>query len=481
VELEFLVRFQAGVPKKMNKENKLIPGLPSGFEDRWNKELILKKKLINLIENNFIKFGFEPLETPSFEISENIGSFLANDDSNPMSDVFSLKDGERNITLRYDLSSPLARFVAQNNQELPSPYKRYAIQNVFRNEKAGNARYREFTQADCDIVGNVNPAQANAELCNLIASTLLVCGLTKDQFIVNISNRKIVQGLIEDLKISEEKKIKVMRAIDKLDKPGFGLRGVEDLLKKERVDVSGAVTKGADLTDDQASQIITFLKVKDLKELKKNLKNPLSQEGIKELEDLLKIISYGDYLEQIKTNFTIVRGLAYYDGFCVETNLNFKATNKKGKEVDIGSICSGGQYNKLISRFRGVDIPGTGMSIGVDRLLFTMLQLNQINIDEKKPVIVCVMDDKYLKNYYEILKVLRNNDINSEIFLDSKKNLGKQLTYANKKQCPIAIICGENEFKNNTITLKNLLGVKGENNQVTFSKENLIDEVKKFI
>jgi histidyl-tRNA synthetase len=465
----------------MNKENKLIPGLPSGFEDRWNKKLILKKKLINIIENNFVKFGFEPLETPSFEISENIGSFLADDSDNLMSDVFSFKDGEKSITLRYDLSSPLARFVAQNNQELPLPYKRYAIQNVFRNEKAGNARYREFTQADCDIVGNVNPAQANAELCNLIASTLLSCGLNKDQFVINISNRKIVQGLIEDLKISEDKQIKVMRAIDKLDKPGFGLRGVEDLLKKERVDVSGAVTKGADLTDDETSQIISFLKVKDLKELKDNLKNPLSQEGIKEVENLLEVTSYGDYLDQIKTNFTIVRGLAYYDGFCVETNLKFKVTNSKGKEVDIGSICSGGQYNKLISRFKGVDIPGTGMSIGVDRLLFAMLQLDQVKVDEKKPVIICVMDEKYLKNYYEILKVLRDNNINSEIFLDSKKNLGKQLTYANKKQCPIAVICGENEFKDNTITLKNLLGVKGANNQVTFLKENLIDEIKKFI
>jgi histidyl-tRNA synthetase len=467
--------------KKMNKEKKLIPGLPSGFEDRWNKKLILKKKLVNIIESNFIKFGFEPLETPSFEISENIGSFLADDDNNPMSDVFTFKDGEKNITLRYDLSSPLARFVAQNNQELPLPYKRYAIQNVFRNEKAGNARYREFTQADCDIVGNVNPAQANAELCNLITSTLLLCGLKKDQFVVSISNRKIVQGLIEELKISEDKQIKVMRAIDKLDKPGFGLKGVEDLLKKERVDVSGAITKGADLSEDEASQIISFLKVKDLKELKNNLKNPLSQEGIKELENLLEVVSYGDYLDQIKTNFTIVRGLAYYDGFCVETNLNFRATNNKGKEVDVGSLASGGQYNKLISRFKGLDIPGTGMSIGVDRLLFVMMQFDQIKVDEKKPAIVCVMDEKYLKDYYEILKVLRENNINSEIFLDSKKNLGKQLTYANKKQCPVAIICGENEFKDNTITLKNLLGVKGENNQITFSKENLIDEIKKFI
>ena len=180
----------------MNKENKLIPGLPSGFEDRWNKKLLLKKRLLRVIEKNFIKYGFDPLETPSFEISENIGSFLAEDENNPMSDVFTFDDGEKNITLRYDLSSPLARFVAQNSQELPSIYKRYAIQNVFRNEKSGNARYREFTQADCDIVGNVNPARANAELCNLISNTLVDCGLKKDQFIINVSNRKIVQCMI---------------------------------------------------------------------------------------------------------------------------------------------------------------------------------------------------------------------------------------------------------------------------------------------
>ena len=465
----------------MSEKNKLIPGLPSGFEDRWNKTLILKKRLLKVIENNFIKYGFDPLETPSFEIAENIGSFLAEDDNNPMSDVFSFNDGEKNITLRYDLSSPLARFVAQNNQELPSIYKRYAIQNVFRNEKSGNARFREFTQADCDIVGNVNPAQANAELCNLVASTLIECGLKKDQFTINLSNRKIIQGLIQDLKIPANKEIKVMRAIDKLDKPDFGIKAVEDLLKKERKDKSGAITKGANLNDDQVSKILNFLKIKDLKKLKQDFKNPITQEGIKELEDLFEVLDFGNYSELVKTNFTIVRGLAYYDGFCIETNLNFKTTNNKGKEIDIGSVCSGGQYNKLISRFKGVDIPGTGVSIGVDRLLFAMSQINQVQLDDQKPVIVCVMDEKYLKNYYEILDILRKNNINSEIFLDSKKNLGKQLTYANKRGCPIAVICGENEFKDSKITLKNLLGIKGEDNQITFSKENLVNEIKKFI
>ncbi|SMF79814.1 histidine--tRNA ligase [Candidatus Pelagibacter sp. HIMB1321] len=464
----------------MNKENKLSPSLPSGFEDRWGKKLVLKKQLLNVIEKNFIKFGAEPLETPSFEVSENIGSFLAEDDANPMSDVFSFKDGDKSITLRYDLSSPLARFVAQNNQELPSIYKRYAIQNVFRNEKPGNGRYREFLQADFDIIGNTNPAQSNAELCNLISTTLLECGLKKDQFIINVSNRKIVQGLIDELNISSEKQLKVIRAIDKLDKPGFGLSGVEALLKKERKDSSGAITKGADLNDDQVKQILDFLKIKDLKELKDKLTNPLSQEGIKELEDVFEILGFGKYKDQVQTNFTIVRGLAYYDGFIVETNLNFEVKNNKGKPVDIGSICSGGAYAKLISRFKGVDIPGTGISFGVDRLLFALMQLEQIKVKEQKPVLICVMDQKYLKNYYEILDQLKTNNINAEIFLDTKKNLGKQLTYANKRELELAIICGENEFNENTVTIKNLKGVKGENNQ-TISRENLINEIKKLI
>ena len=466
--------------KKMNKDNKLIPGLPSGFEDRWNKKILLKKKLLKAIEKNFIKFGAEALETPSFEIAENIGSFLAEDEANPMSDVFSFKDGDRNITLRYDLSSPLARFYAQNNQELPSIFKRYQIQNVFRNEKAGNGRYREFMQADFDIVGNVNPAQANAELCNLISSTLTDCGLKKDQFTINVSNRKIVQGLINDLKISEEKQTKVIRAIDKLDKPGFGLRGVEDLLKKERKDQSGAITKGADLSNEQAAQILNFLKIKDLKKLKETLKNPLSQQGIQELEEVFQILGYSSNLNQVKTNFTIVRGLSYYDSFIVETNLNFKVTNNKGKEIELGSICSGGSYAKLISRFRGVDVPGTGISFGVDRLLFALMQINLIQVEDQKPVLVCVMNEIYLKNYYEIVDQLRDNNINAEVFLDTKKNLGKQLDLANKRELTVAIICGENEFNDNTVTIKNLRGVKGENNQ-TIPKSNLINEIKKLI
>jgi len=461
----------------MKKEEKLTPGLPSGFEDRWNKQLLLKKKLLEIIENNFLKFGFSPLETPSFEISKNIGSFLADDEDNSMSDVFTFNDGNEKITLRYDLSSPLSRFVAQNYRELPFPYKRYAIGNVWRNEKSGNARYREFTQADVDIIGNLNKSQADAEICNIIADTLKKIGLSDTQFKVSISNRKIVQGLINQLKIIDKnQELKVIRAIDKLDR--IGLKGVEDLLKKERVDTSGAITKGANLSDIQASEILNFLKIRNLKDLKSILKNSLSAEGIKETEDLLEIASYGKYEKVIQPNFTIVRGLAYYDGFCVETNLNFKVKNPKGKEIDVGSIASGGRYDKLISRFKGADFPGTGMSIGADRLLFVLSQINSIKTKNNKPVFICILDSKYIKKYYETLDYLRENGISAELYLDSSKNLKKQLTYADKKGCPVAIIVGESEIKENKFTLKNLKSSK-EKNQKTVSKESLIDEIKK--
>jgi len=463
----------------MKKEEKLIPGLPTGFEDRWSNQLLLKKKLIEIIENNFLKFGFSPLETPSFEISKNIGSFLEDDAASPTSDAFTFEDVNEKITLRYDLSSPLSRFVAQNYRELPFPYKRYAIGNVWRNEKSGNARYREFTQADVDIIGNINKSQADAEICNIISDTLTKCGLSDKQFKVSISNRKIIQGLINQLKITDKgQELKVIRAIDKLDR--VGLKGVEDLLKKERVDASGAVTKGANLSATQASEILNFLKIKDLENLKPILKNSLSTEGIKETEDLLEIISYGKYTKLIQPNFTIVRGLAYYDGFCVETNLNFKVKNPKGKEVDIGSIASGGRYDKLISRFKGTDFPGTGMSIGVDRLLFVLNQIGSIKLKNNEPVLICILDRKYLKKYNETLDYLRENGINSEVYLDSSKNLKKQLTYADKKGCPVAIIVGESEIKENQFTLKNLKSSK-ENDQKTVSKESLIDEIKKII
>ena len=467
-----------GSTKKMNKENKLQASLPKGFKDRWGDELALKNKLVDTIKEVFINYSFEQLETPEFEKSINIGSFLAEDESNPMSDVFSFINEKESLTLRYDLSAPLARFCAENYRDLVFPYKRFAYGNVFRQEKADSARYRAFAQLDADIIGDANPSQADSEICNIIAESFKKIGLTKEQFTINVSNKKILQGLINELKIEEDKQYKVLKSIDKLDR--LGTKGVEELLKQGRKDQSGAFTNGCELSDNQVSEIISFLNLKGINDLKANLKNPLSLEGINELEKLFEILSYGNNQDSVKVDITKIRGMSYYTSYLVETNLNFKVTNVKGKEINIGSVASGGRYDNLIARFKGADYKGTGMSIGIDRLLYALNQLDQIKVNRNKPVLICILDKSYIKKYYEIVNVLRENNIASEVYLDQNKNLKKQLQYADRKKIDLAIICGENEFKDNTITIKNLKGVKGQNS-ITILKENLIDEVRKLI
>tara|TARA_B100000900_G_scaffold310299_1_gene269054 strand:+ start:62 stop:1453 length:1392 start_codon:yes stop_codon:yes gene_type:complete len=463
----------------MDKKNKLLEAdLPKGFQNKWGDALLLKKKLLEIIEKNFIKFGYSPLETSPMQLSFIIGNSLSEDEENPMSDIYTFSDDGIDVSLRYDLSQPLINFYKQNYMNLPNPYKRYEIGSVYRREKPGSNRYKSFGQCDVDIIGNFDQKQANADLCSIIGS-IFTEFLKKSEFVINVSNRKIVQGLMDQLKIKDlGQKQKVLRAIDKVDKPGFGLKGVKDLLGKERVDQSGAITKGANLNDEQSSKIIDFLKIKDIKELKKKINNPLTNEGIKELEDLFEILSYGEYADQVKFNSSIVRGMDMYTGNVIETNLNFDVKNSKGKVIDPGAVCSGGEY--LITKFKGDPFLGCGVSIGSDRLAWAIGQKNNIEVEEKKPVLVCVMEESKLDKYYEVLKVLRDNNINSEIYLESKKKLSKQLEYASKRGLSLAIICGDNEFKDNTVTLKNLQGIKGEN-QITIPKENLVNEIKKYI
>ena len=463
----------------MNKKIKLLEAdLPKGFQNKWGSSLLVKKRLLEVIEKNFIKFGYSPLETSPMQFSSIIGNSLSEDEENPMSDIYTFSDEGTEVSLRYDLSQPLINFYKQNYMDLPNPYKRFEIGTVFRREKPGSNRFKSFGQCDVDIIGNFDVKQANAELCSIIGS-IFTEFLKKSEFIINVSNRKIVQGLMDQLKITDQKqKQKVLRAIDKLDKPGFGLKGVEDLLKKERVDQSGAVTKGANLNDEQSSQIIEFLKIKEIQELKKKIDNSLAREGIEELEDLFELLSYGEYLDQVKFNSSIVRGMDMYTGNVIETNLKFEVKNSKGKIIDPGAVCSGGEY--LISKFKGDPFLGCGISIGSDRLVWALSQKNNLKIEEKKPILICVMEEAKLDKYYELLKVLRDNDISSEIFLESKKKLSKQLEYASKRGLSVAIICGENEFKDNTVTLKNLKGIKGEN-QITIPKKDLINEIKKYI
>ena len=462
----------------MKKENKLTPGLPKGFKDRYSSELELKKKIVTTIENIFISYGYQPLETPALEISENIGSFLADDPANPMSDVFSLKDDKESLTLRYDFSSPLSRFVAQNYMNLVFPYKRYTYGDVFRQDKADVMRYRAFSQFDADIIGNVNESQADAEICNLIADSFFGCGLKKDQFMINVSNKKILLGLLNELKIDETKQYQVLKSIDKLER--LGIEGVEQLLKDGRKDGSGAFVKGCQLSDGQVSEIKAVINLKKLDNLKSNLKNKLSIEGIIELEKLYDVLSYGDNLDQVSTNICITRGLSYYNSFLVETNLGFKVKNSKGKEIEAGSCASGGRYNSLISRFKGVDYKGSGMSIGIDRLLYALNQIEELKIKVKQPVLVCLLDKKYVKNCYDIVNDLRKNGIITEVFLDQDKSLKKQLQYADRKNIELAIIMGENEYEKKQVLVKKLRSSK-ENDQVTIPIKNIVNEIKKFI
>ncbi len=477
MEIQEKVRLFSGVPK-MNKDKKLIPSLPKGFKDRYGSELELKKNIVSKIENIFLSYGYQPLETPAFEISENIGSFLTDDPSNLMSDVFSFKDEKESLTLRYDLSAPLSRFIAQNYMNLVFPFKRYAYGDVFRQEKADVTRYRSFSQFDADVIGDVNEAQVDAEICNLIADSFTECGLKNEQFTINVSNKKILQGLLSEIKIQQDKQYQVLKTIDKLERLGF--EGVEQLLKEGRTDGSGAFIKGCQLSDDQVSQIKNIINLKNFSELKSNLKNNLSIEGINELEELYEVLSYGENSGQVQPNICITRGLSYYSGFVVETNLNFKVKNAKGKEVTGGSCASGGRYNSLISRFKGTDYKGSGMSIGIDRLLYALNQIEELKVKPQKLVLVCILDKKYIKNCYEIINNLRENGINSEIFLDQNKNLKKQLQYADRKNTDFVIIMGENEFKENKILVKKLRSEK-ENDQVIVSRENLVNEIKKLI
>ncbi len=465
--------------------NKLLePGLPRGFEDSFGKSLLIEKKIKEIIENNFLRYGYTEIKTSPFEYTANIGGLLTDDLNNFSKDIFTFDDKDKKISLRFDLSAPLARVVSEKYLEFAFPFRRFQIAEVFRNEtsKTGRGRYRSFFQGDFDqiFLGKV-PPQANSEILQIICDTMLDLRFKKDQFRINIFNRKIIDGFLNDLKIKDEnQKFKVLRAIDKFDRID---ENFIDLLKKERIDpVSGDKIAGANLSNDQATAVIEFLKLKDLKNLKSECKNELQKEGINELEEILEILNENKYLDQVQVDPSRIRGLNYYDSVVFETIINFKVKNKQNKLVELGSVASGGSYAKLCSRFKGgANFEGTGCSFGISRLVYLILQLEQLEVIQKIPVIICTMSKEYFSYANEIACTLRKNNINTEIYSDPNKNLGKQLTYANKKKNPIACIIGDNEFKDKTITLKNLLAKKGDNNQFTIKKENLINEIQKLI
>ncbi len=440
------------------KKTKLLKETPLGFVDRTEKELLIRDTIISNIKEVMVKFGFQYLETPSFEYSDSIGKFLP-DKERPDEGVFSFKDEKNWLSLRYDLTAPLARYVAKNYLEIPRPFKRYQLGTVWRNEKPGPGRYREFLQFDADFIGTKN-LQADAELCILISEILESCGLSENDYTIKISSRKFAEDLFKEIKIdSEKKRAIILRALDKIDRLGWS--EVKKILGKGREDQSGDFTKGAGLEEKQ----INFI------EKRINDKNTKS----KDIQEIIKIFEAYNF-KNYNFDPSVIRGLEYYTGPIFEVNLNFEVKNSKGKNIQFGSIGGGGRYDNLVSNFGNLDCPATGISIGIDRLVYALMQKKEFDIKMIKPVIICLFDKKNFKKYFDILKILRKSNISGEIY-SGEGNLKKQMQYANKINSPAVIMYGENEIKSGKATLRNLK--TGE--EISTEVENLCNEIKKIL
>jgi histidyl-tRNA synthetase len=440
------------------KNNKPSKELPLGFVDRKEKELLVRDFIISNIKEVMIKYGFQYLETPSFEYSDSIGKFLPDKDR-PDEGVFSFQDDKKWLSLRYDLTAPLARYVAKNYLEIPKPFKRYQLGTVWRNEKPGPGRFREFLQFDADYVGTKS-LQADAELCVLISEVLEKCGLSKKEYSIKISSRKITEELFKKINIdSNEQRLTVLRALDKIDRLGWNF--VKQLLGEGRKDKSGDFTKGANLS------------ASNIKILEKELSKKLP-----DTEDLLEIFKiFKDYSF---TNFefdpSVIRGLEYYTGPIFEVNLKFDVRNNKGQVIQFGSIGGGGRYDNLVNNFGNYDAPATGISIGLDRLVYALMQKKEFKIKQSKPVVICVFDKNLMKKYIELQKILRDAGVSTEIYPGENK-LKKQMEYANKINSPAVILYGEDEIKSEKPTLRDL----SSGNEKSIKIKELVNEIKKII
>ena len=443
---------------KKEKNNKPPKELPLGFVDRQEKELLVRDFIISNIKEVMIKYGFQYLETPSFEYSESIGKFLPDKDR-PDEGVFSFQDENKWLSLRYDLTAPLARYVAKNYLEIQKPFKRYQLGTVWRNEKPGPGRFREFLQFDADFVGTKS-LQADVELCVMISEILEKCGLNKEEYIVKISSRKITEELFKRINIdNNEQKLTALRALDKLDRLGW--EGVNQLLGDGRKDKSGDFTKGANLSSSNIEAIEN--------ELKK--KSP-------ETEDLQEIIKlFKDYnFNNFEFDPSIIRGLEYYTGPIFEVNLKFDVKNNKGQIIQFGSIGGGGRYDNLVNNFGNYEAPATGISIGLDRLVYALMQKKEFKVKQSKPVVICIFDKNSMKEYIGLQTLLRNAGISAEIYPGESK-LKKQMEYANKIKSPAVILYGEDEIKSSKPTLRNLSTGKEKSIEI----KELVNEIKKII
>ena len=433
---------------KPNKPTKLKARLPRGLADRGPAEIAATRAMVEAIRLVFERYGFEPVETPAIEYTDALGKFLPDQDR-PNEGVFSFQDDDEQwLSLRYDLTAPLARYVAENFQNLAMPYRSYRYGWVFRNEKPGPGRYRQFMQFDADTVGAASMA-ADAEMCMLAADTMEALGISRGQYVVKVNNRKILDGAMDALQIPAEKRLTTMRAIDKLDR--LGVDGVRMLLGKGRKDESGDFTKGAELTDTQIEGIVAIISGKGA--------GAPTGAGDQELSEIAALVRAAGYDDRVRIDKTVVRGLEYYTGPVYEVELTFEIKDEKGRPVRFGSVGGGGRYDGLVSRFRGEPVPATGFSIGVSRLQAALTALGKISArPEPGPVVVTIFDRDRIADYQKMAATLRNAGIRAELYLGNpKNNLGAQLKYADKRGSPCAIIQGGDEKARGEVQIKDLI------------------------
>jgi histidyl-tRNA synthetase len=435
----------------MAKPTKLKARLPRGIADRGPAEIAATRHMVEAIRVVFERYGFEPVETPAIEYTDALGKFLPDQDR-PNEGVFSFQDDDEQwLSLRYDLTAPLARYVAENFQNLALPYRSYRYGWVFRNEKPGPGRYRQFMQFDADTVGAPTMA-ADAEMCMLAADTMEALGIPRGSYIVKVNSRKILDSAMDALQIPAEKHLTTMRAIDKLDR--LGIDGVKMLLGKGRKDDSGDFTKGAELADSQIAGIVAVITGKgDVTSV-----TPTSA-GEQELSDIAALVQAAGYDDRVRIEKTVVRGLEYYTGPVYEVELTFEINDEKGRPVRFGSVGGGGRYDGLVSRFRGELVPATGFSIGVSRLQAALTHLGKISERPVPgPVVVTVFDRDRVAEYQRMVSALRAANIRAELYLGNpKNNIGTQLKYADKRGSPCAIIQGGDEKARDEVQVKDLI------------------------
>ncbi|OFX01558.1 MAG: histidine--tRNA ligase [Alphaproteobacteria bacterium RIFCSPHIGHO2_12_FULL_63_12] len=484
--------------------------VPRGFRDRLGAEIIAEREMLARISAVYESYGFDPLETPAFEYTDALGKFLPDVDR-PNQGVFSLQDDDEQwMSLRYDLTAPLARYVAENYDALAKPFRRYAVGPVWRNEKPGPGRYRQFTQCDADTVGTPAP-HADAEMCMLFAEVIEAAGVPAGDFVIRVSNRKIIDGLFEKIGLAGEgdaaTRLNVMRSMDKFDR--LGEAGVRALLGPGRKDESGDFTKGVGLADSNIESVVAFLTSAVLKDKAKGPtltganeetlnkiasvlnETPSGRSGVDELMAINRQI-LDKYKGAIAIDLSIIRGLEYYTGPVFEADLTFEALDEKGRPVRFGSVGGGGRYDGLVERFKGIEVPAVGISVGVSRLLAALELKRGAATAVAGPVVILALENDQMADYQAMAAELRAAGVRAEVYLGGS-NFAKQLKYADKRGAPLAIIQGEDERAKGEVKVKDLvlgaeLSKKIDDNaqwreaqpaQTSVKRANLVEEVKR--